>query len=53
MRRVLIFALLVTTVPVPVTAQTTPTERSAAKPVLDQIDRLQKELSPTAMGDRL
>ena len=34
-------------------AQTTNTERLAAKPVLDAIDRLQAQLSPTATSERL
>lgn len=37
----------------PLSAQTTPTERQAAKPVLDAIDRLQRELSPTRVATSL
>jgi len=34
-------------------AQTTPTERAAAAPVLAEIDRLQTQIAPTALADRL
>src|SRR6059058_3968039 len=34
-------------------AQSTPTERQAAKSVLDAIDRLQSQLAPTRVADRL
>jgi amidohydrolase len=34
-------------------AQTTPTERTAAAPVLERIDKLQAEIAPTKMAERL
>ena len=39
--------------PVAVTAQSTPTERAAAKGVLEQLEVLQAQLAPTAMAERL
>ena len=37
----------------PVAAQTTPTERAAAREIIQQIDALQERLQPTEMGQRL
>lgn len=39
--------------PAALAAQSTATERAAAKPVLEQLDALQAKLAPTAMADRL
>jgi amidohydrolase len=51
MRRPLLALALV--LAAPLAAQTTPTERAAAKPVLDEIDRLQAQIAPEQMADRM
>ena len=43
-------ALLLLALSATAAAQTTPTERAAAKPVLDAIDKLQAQLSPTSLA---
>jgi amidohydrolase len=53
MARRLIALALTCALAAPAAAQTTPTERAAAKPVLDEIDRLQREIAPERLADRL
>src|SRR5262245_57058164 len=48
-----IAALLLTLVAFPLYAQTTPTERAAAAPVLTEIDRLQATLQPTRTAEAM
>ncbi len=45
--------LLCLTAATPAVAQTTPTERAAARDIIQQIDALQERLNPTQMGQRL
>jgi len=53
-RRILSFVLLVGAAnSSTVLAQTTPTERAAARDIIRQIDELQEQLNPTEMGHRL
>lgn len=44
---------LLLTLAVNVAAQTTPTERQAAKSVLESIDRLQTDMAPTRVANTL
>lgn len=54
MRRTALAAALATlAAAAPAFAQSTATERAAAKPVLDALDALQVKLAPTAMAERL
>ncbi len=54
MRRISLAAALATlAVAAPAFAQSTATERAAAKGVLDQLDALQAKLAPTAMAEKL
>ena len=46
-------ALLLIALAASAAAQSTPTERAAAKPVLDAIDKLQEQLAPTKNGNAM
>ena len=46
-------SLLVVAASATALAQSTPTERAAAKPVLDAIDKLQEQLAPTKNGNAM
>jgi amidohydrolase len=52
-RRISILILSLCSFTARVAAQSTPTEREAAKSVLDAIDRLQTQIAPTRVADRL